>query len=225
MQLFETEVILQRGSVLDADVEGIVNAAKTSMRGGGGLDGMVHRQAGPAMSDELAMLTPFPVNVGSVVVTNGHNLKQSKIFHVPAPMWLGGIANEREGLKLAYVNIFTTAHDLGLKSLGVPSIGTGIYRYPLELAAPRAFYGLGTMLLAHRKTALKRVEFVMFQREEYEAFARMQDRFRKLWEKELVTAADGDAAQQALDVWLDHIDQDYEEATSGFRRAICDSRI
>ena len=87
MKIGQTEIVVVRGSVLDQDVEAIVNAANTAMRGGGGIDGAIHAAAGRGLLDELQRVAPRGANTGEVVVTSGHHLKQRFIMRTPGPIY------------------------------------------------------------------------------------------------------------------------------------------
>jgi O-acetyl-ADP-ribose deacetylase (regulator of RNase III) len=155
-----------RGSLLDQNVEAIVNAANNAMRGGGGLDGAIHRAAGPALLQELMRVAPRGCRTGEVVVTGGHATPFRYILHTPGPVWRGGIAEERDLLAACYRNAVLKAEELGVTSLGFASISTGIYRFPLSLAAPIAL----RTVREHVRT-LDRVVFALFGENEYRAFS------------------------------------------------------
>lgn len=165
-----TELLLVRGSVIDQDVEAIVNAASIGMRGGGGLDGAVHHAAGPALLEELLEKVPSGSPPGSVVVTAGHASGFKAILHTPGPVWKGGSRGEPDTLAACYRNCLIAAHDLGIVSIAVPSISTGIYGYPLDRAAPLAVKTVQDWITANEETALKKIIFAMFGGEEYVQF-------------------------------------------------------
>ena len=165
-----TEIVLVRGSVLEQDVEAIVNAASVGMRGGGGLDGAVHHAAGPALLAELREKVPSGSPTGSVVVTGGHNTPFKAILHTPGPVWKGGSRGEPDALAACYRNCLAAAHELGLASLGLPSISTGIYGYPIDKAAPLVVRTVRDWVAAQGETSLERIVFAMFGGEEYQAF-------------------------------------------------------
>ncbi|MGV3616183.1 MAG: macro domain-containing protein [Fimbriimonas sp.] len=154
-----------RGSLLDQDVEAIVNAANTSMRGGSGLDGQVHRLAGKGLIEELMRVAPHRCRTGKVIVTGGQATPFRYILHTPGPVWRGGISGEEALLADCYRNATLKAQDLGVRTLGFASISTGIYRYPLERAAT-----LALRVVRETVTTLERVVFAMYGAEEYEAF-------------------------------------------------------
>ncbi len=167
-----TEIVLVRGSVLDQAVDAVVNAANTGMRGGGGLDGAIHRAAGPELLKELRDKAPSGAPTGAVVVTAGHASGFRHILHTPGPVWKGGTKGEADALAACYRNALDAAHDLGLASIGLPSISTGIYGYPLERAAPLAVATVRDWIAAHGETPLRRVVFAMFGGEEHARFQR-----------------------------------------------------
>lgn len=154
-----------RGSLLDQDVEAIVNAANSAMRGGGGIDGAIHRAAGRGLLEELERLAPNGCRTGHVVATGGHRLPFRAILHTPGPIWRGGKNKEEEQLANCYRSATLKAEELGIKTLGFCSISTGIYRFPLELAAPIAL-----RTVRENAVNLERIVFAMFGEQEYEVF-------------------------------------------------------
>lgn len=172
MQINRTTIEVVRGSVTDQDVDAIVNAANTSMRGGGGIDGRIHRAAGPSMMEELIRIAPHGAKTGTVVVTGGHNLKQRFVFHTPGPVWNGGAKGEPELLASCYRSCVDEADRRGLPSIAFCSISTGIYGYPIDRAASIAIETVKDFLQAHPETPLRRVVFAMYGADEYEVFAK-----------------------------------------------------
>jgi O-acetyl-ADP-ribose deacetylase (regulator of RNase III) len=165
-----TEISLVRGSVLDLDVDAVLNAANIGMRGGGGLDGAVHHAAGPGLLTELREKVPTGAPTGSVVVTGGHASGFKALLHTPGPVWKGGSKGEPDALAACYRNALQAAHDLGLSSLGLPSISTGIYGYPIERAAPVAVRTVREWVAANEGCSLGRIVFAMFGENEYRIF-------------------------------------------------------
>lgn len=161
------QIEVVRGSLLDQDVEAIVNAANTAMRGGGGIDGAIHRAAGRELLNELMRVAPHGARTGQVVVTPGFLTGFRYILHTPGPIWRGGLNREPDLLAACYRNATVEAERLGVKALGFPSISTGIYGFPIERAAPIA-------LQAIREAAndLDRIVLAMFGEREYEVFSR-----------------------------------------------------
>jgi O-acetyl-ADP-ribose deacetylase (regulator of RNase III) len=170
VQIHNTKIEVLRGSVLVQDVDAIVNAANTAMRGGGGVDGAIHRAAGQQMMHELVKVAPHGAKTGTAVMTRGHALKQPYVIHTPGPVWNGGTSGEPEKLASSYRSCLVLADKKGLKSIAFCSISTGIYRYPLDQAAILAVSTVTEYLCEHLDTTLDRVVFAMYQDAEYEAF-------------------------------------------------------
>ncbi len=168
----KTTIGIVRGSVVDQDVDAVVNAANTALRGGGGIDGVIHRAAGRELLRELERVAPNGTKTGSAVMTKGFNLKQPWIIHTPGPVWKGGGANEAAKLASSYRSCLERAEEKGLKSIAFCSVSTGIYGYPLDQAAAVALGAATEYLKAHPETTLERVVFAMYQEPEYKAFTR-----------------------------------------------------
>ena len=166
------EISVVRGSLVDQDVEYIVNAANTMLRGGGGIDGVIHRLAGPKLLLELYRVAPKGCPTGEVVVTGAHELKQKGIVHTPGPRWKGGDHGEAELLATSYRNSLVAVDELGGTSIGFCSISTGSYRFPLELAAPIAVRAVRTWVSSTPQTSIERVVFAMFSEVEFWAYFR-----------------------------------------------------
>ena len=171
MKIHHTTVEVVRGSVVDQDVEAIVNAANTSMRGGGGVDGAIHRAAGRALMEELIEAAPHGAKTGTAVITRGHQLRQKHVLHTPGPVWSGGGRGEPEKLASCYRSCLELADRHHLTSIAFCSISTGIYGYPLDQAASVAVKTVADYLKANPGTALERVIFAMYQDQEYQVFA------------------------------------------------------
>ena len=156
-----------RGSLLDQDVEIIVNAANTAMRGGGGIDSAIHQAAGLNLLEELKLVAPEGAQTGDVIVTGAHNLPFKHIFHTAGPIWSDGRHKESQLLATCYRNCILKANELGVKRLGFCSISTGVYRYPILKASKVA---IKTVL--ETETDLDTVIFAMYGAEEYAVFRR-----------------------------------------------------
>lgn len=157
-----------RGSLLDVDADAIVNAANPMMRGGGGIDGRIHMAAGFKMLLELQRVAPRGCERGEVVVTPGFDLPQKWVIHTPGPRWKDGQSGEPELLRRCYANSVLKATEMGLSSIAFCSLSTGVYGYPVELAAPIAIDAV-----AEHGANLGRIIFAMFGTEEFTVFDRI----------------------------------------------------
>jgi O-acetyl-ADP-ribose deacetylase len=122
-----------RGDITTLDVDAIVNAANAALRGGGGVDGAIHRAAGPGLLDELRRYAGCAP--GDAVLTGGHRLRARWVIHAVGPIWRGGSAGEAATLRRAYDESFARAREAGARSIAFPAISTGVYGYPRPEAA------------------------------------------------------------------------------------------
>lgn len=125
-----------QGDITRAQVDAIVNAANTTLMGGGGVDGAIHRAAGPGLYLACRKFNGCPT--GEARITSGFNLPARYIIHTPGPIWHGGDGNEWQLLTNSYRNSLRLAEEHGCRSVAFPSISTGVYAFPLDLAAPIA---------------------------------------------------------------------------------------
>lgn len=130
-------IYIEQGDITTYSVDTIVNAANRSLLGGGGVDGAIHRKAGPELLAECR--TIGGINTGEAVMTNGYNLPARHVIHVVGPVWHGGDKNEDNLLYSCYKEALRLAGENKLSSIAFPSISTGIFGYPIEKAADIAY--------------------------------------------------------------------------------------
>lgn len=164
--LNHTTLQLHQGDITRLAVDAIVNAANSGLRGGGGVDGAIHRAGGPAIMAECRRIGGCPT--GQAVVTTGGNLPARYVIHAVGPIWQGGSRGEPELLRSAYANSLLRADELGVASVALPSISTGVYGYPIELACPIAVDAV--MDHVRQGTALQRIVFCLFSAGDYAVY-------------------------------------------------------
>ena len=135
------------GDITQSDAEAIVNAANTTLLGGSGVDGAIHAAAGPELLEECRGLGGC--ETGSAKITGGHRLQARYVIHTPGPIWQGGGAGEAALLASCYRSCLALAAEKGIRSVDFPSISTGVYRYPLPLAATVALKAIMDYLAEH----------------------------------------------------------------------------
>ena len=168
-----TEIRLVQGDITRIAVDAIVNAANSSLTGGGGVDGAIHRAGGPAVMEDLERRYGRGRHcpTGSAVISVGGELPAGFVIHAVGPIWRGGTAGEAERLASAYRTSLDLAAREGVRTVAFPSISTGIYGYPVDLAAPVALGAVRTWIAEH-PDALDALTFVLFSADTLEAFER-----------------------------------------------------
>jgi O-acetyl-ADP-ribose deacetylase (regulator of RNase III) len=163
-------VIAGPGDITKETTDAIVNAANSSLMGGGGVDGAIHRAGGPAIlkACEVIVSKQGRLPAGRAVATPGGNLPARYVIHTVGPVWSGGGENEPETLASCHLESIRVADQLKLRSLAFPAISTGIYGYPVGLAASVAITTTAEALL--KAAHLREVRFVLFDRYALEHF-------------------------------------------------------
>lgn len=159
-------VVLVQGDITEETTDAIVNAANEGLRGGGGVDGAIHRAGGPAIMEECRKIGYCPT--GQAVVTTGGNLEARYVIHTVGPVYRGGNRGEEKLLESAYRQSLERASEKGLKSLSFPAISMGVYGYPPGEGARIALRTV-TAYLKERK-GIERVRFVLFDRKTLDVF-------------------------------------------------------
>jgi len=159
---------LARGDITRETIDAIVNAANSSLLGGGGVDGAIHRAGGPSILAECRQLGGC--EVGDAKATGAGDLTARYVIHTVGPVWRGGGEGEAELLASCHRRSIETAATLGCRSVSFPAISTGVYGYPTELAAPVVLGATAAALEEFPQVEL--VRFVLFDERSYEVFER-----------------------------------------------------
>ncbi|MGF3522665.1 MAG: O-acetyl-ADP-ribose deacetylase [Candidatus Bathyarchaeia archaeon] len=171
-KLGQTVVQLIKGDITTVDADAIVNAANSSLLGGGGVDGAIHHKGGPAIMEECKAIRqtiwPEGLPTGKAVITSGGKLKAKYVIHTVGPVWHGGKRKEAELLREAYMNSLQLAASKGLRTIAFPSISTGAYGYPVEKASRVALETVKDFI--EKEATLDKVVFVLFSDEIFKVY-------------------------------------------------------
>jgi O-acetyl-ADP-ribose deacetylase (regulator of RNase III) len=166
-------ITLLQGDITKLKVDAIVNAANSSLMGGGGVDGAIHRAGGPVILDECRQIVARQGRcaTGEAVITSGGNLPAKLVIHTVGPVWHGGNNNEADLLRNAYLNSLKLAVENGVETIAFPNISTGVYGYPKEKAAEIAVRTVTEFLRENKQ--LQQVYFVCFDEENLQIYQRL----------------------------------------------------
>ena len=166
------KITIKQGDITQEDVDVIINAANTRLAGGGGVDGAIHRAAGPSVLEECRMIGGC--ETGKAVITEAGNLRARRIIHTPGPRWYGGTSGEPKLLRDSYANSFRIAFENDLRTIAFPAISTGIYGYPLEGATRIAIEeGIKHM------DDFDEIVYVCFSSEDLEVYKKMYEELKR----------------------------------------------
>jgi O-acetyl-ADP-ribose deacetylase (regulator of RNase III) len=170
------EIKIVQGDITKVQADAIVNAANTTLLGGGGVDGAIHRAAGPELLAECRTLGGCAT--GEAKITKGYRLPAKYVIHTAGPVWHGGGSHEARLLAGCYDNSLQLAVDHHLRSIAFPAISTGVYGYPFDQASRVALKSTNDFL-KHPGT-LKEVIFVLYSAEDYGTFQRIFDEIQDI---------------------------------------------
>lgn len=160
-------ITVVRADITTLRVDAIVNAANEALRGGGGVDGAIHRAAGPGLLEELLRFPFCPT--GGAVLTQGHELPARYVIHAVGPVWSGGGAGEEELLARAYDNAFALARTRAdIRTIAFPAISTGIYRFPRDRAA-----AIAVRAMAGNERHFEKIVACLFDEDNAELYRRL----------------------------------------------------
>lgn len=166
-QIAGATLVLLRGDITLQDTDAVVNAANSGLLGGGGVDGAIHRAAGPELLDECRTIGGCPT--GEARITKGYRLTAKYVVHAVGPVWHGGNQNEDRLLADAYRNSLRLAVENGVRTIAFPSISTGVYGFPIERASRIAVTAVEDFVKNHPE--IREVRFVTFSQHDEDVYA------------------------------------------------------
>ena len=166
-------ITVLQGDITKMEVDAVVNAANSSLMGGGGVDGAIHRAGGPVILKECREIVARQGRCerGKAVITSGGNLPAKYVIHTVGPVWTGGNSNEANLLQNAYLSSLKLAIENGVETIAFPNISTGVYGFPKGKAAKIAIETVTQFLL--KNDQIKLVYFVCFDQENYDIYDRL----------------------------------------------------
>ncbi|HJT73186.1 MAG TPA: O-acetyl-ADP-ribose deacetylase [Chitinophaga sp.] len=169
----DARIIVKQGDITKTEVDAIVNAANSSLLGGGGVDGAIHRAGGPAILEECYRIRERQggCKTGEAVITTAGKLPAKYVIHTVGPVWSKGSEEEKALLRNAYTNSLKLAAENNVATIAFPNISTGIYRFPKKEAAEIAIDAVNTFL--QKDASIKQVVFVCFDRDNYDLYTSM----------------------------------------------------
>jgi O-acetyl-ADP-ribose deacetylase len=177
MLINKTNFILKQEDLTKEVVDAIVNAANSRLCGGGGVDGAIHRAGGPEILEQCQVIFQKQGKCppGQAVITLGGKLPARYVIHTVGPIWRGGVNQEAEVLRMAYLNSLSLGADHGIKSIAFPSISTGAYGYPIELACSVALQACRDYAEAYE--TYDEICFVLFSEKDLDVYRRWLEEF------------------------------------------------
>lgn len=168
-----TQISLIKGDITTLKVDAIVNAANSSLMGGGGVDGAIHRKGGPQILEECKIIRreQGECKTGNAVYTSAGNLPAKYVIHTVGPIWYGGKNDEPQLLSQCYINSLSIAEKLEIKSIAFPNISTGVYRFPKEQAVQIAIRSVKEFI--EKGTPIEEIIFVCFDDDNYSLYAEL----------------------------------------------------
>lgn len=168
-----TQISLKKGDITTLKVDAIVNAANSSLMGGGGVDGAIHRKGGPQILEECKIIRreQGECKTGNAVYTSAGNLPAKYVIHTVGPIWDGGKNDEPQLLSQCYINSLSIAEKLEIKSIAFPNISTGVYRFPKEQAAQIAIRSVKEFI--EKGTPIEEIIFVCFDDDNYSIYTEL----------------------------------------------------
>lgn len=165
----QNRIEIIKADITTLDIEAIVNAANSSLLGGGGVDGAIHNAAGPGLLEECKTLNGC--STGQAKITKGYDLKARYVIHTVGPVWHGGNHNEEKMLASCYRNSLQLAEMHKIKTIAFPNISTGVYGFPRPLASTIAIIAVRQFLVAG--TTINKVIFACFDDENFELYSKL----------------------------------------------------